>query len=497
MFNFRQNRGMNRGRWFNIVIILLVFFGSAILSADGWGQAPRTPKIAFTSFRGGNDDIYLMDADGKNQRNLTNHPSGDYTPAWSPDGRRIAFYWQRPEGSGLYVMDADGKNQSPRLSKIKGFVYRDLLVILVGIGCFSLICAGSGLFTLPKFAIPKRDTSEMKMIMKIVLIVCLTLVLLNSHAFPMLQGKLLFSSYRESRNRQIYVMNPDGSQIRRLTHSLENESDTAPVWSPDGSQIAFQRIRDINAFERDTEIYVINADGSNPRNLTQHPALDARPSWSPDGSQIAFASSRDGGWNIYVMDVDGANVKRLTDNNLDFGFASRPSWSPNGEKIAYEGQAGLGRSIFVMHANGKKPLRLTDQGFVHLRPRWSPDGNRIIYKSSKDGTVNDASLNIMTKNGQHIETLRIPRTWALTSGYSWSSDGTHIAFTGREEKGEFSEDNWDIYLYDLNADRILNLTNDPTGDYQPDWSTSTLAVEPKHKRLISVWGRLKLAEGKN
>jgi Tol biopolymer transport system component len=146
---------------------------------------------------------------------------------------------------------------------------------------------------------------------------------------------------------------------------------------------------------------------------------------------------------------------------------------------------------------GKKPLRLTDQGFVHLRPRWSPDGNRIIYKSSKDGTVNDASLNIMTKNGQHIETLRIPRTWALTSGYSWSSDGTHIAFTGREEKGEFSEDNWDIYLYDLNADRILNLTNDPTGDYQPDWSTSTLAVEPKHKRLISVWGRLKLAEGKN
>ena len=75
--------------------------------------------------------------------------------------------------------------------------------------------------------------------------------------------------------------------------------------------------------------------------------------------------------------------------------------------------------------------------------------------------------------------------------------GTHIAFTGREEKGEFSEDNWDIYLYDLNADRILNLTNDPKGDYQPDWSTSTLAVEPKHKELITVWGRLKLGEGQN
>ena len=356
------------------------------------------------------------------------------------------------------------------------------------------------MFQLGDLMLVFRSTAQMKM--KIVLIVCLALVFLNSHAFPMLQGKLVFSSYRESRNRQLYVMNPDGSQIRRLTHSLENESDSRPVWSPDGSQIAFQRRRIINAFEVewDTEIYVINADGSNPRNLTQHPDTDSGPSWSPDGSQIAFASFRGGGWNIYVMDVDGANVKRLTDNNLEFGFAARPSWSPNGEKIAYEGQAGRDRSVFVMHANGKNPLRLSDQGdqgIVHLRPRWSPDGNRIIYTKSKEANVNDASLNIMTKNGQHLETLRIPRTWALINGYSWSPDATHIAFTGREEKGEFSEDNWDIYLYDLNADRILNLTNDPKGDYQPDWSTSTLAVEPKHKELITVWGRLKLGEGKN
>ena len=133
------------------------------------------------------------------------------------------------------------------------------------------------MFQLGDLMLVFRSTAQMKMIMKIALIVCLTLVFLNSHAFPMLQGKLVFSSYRESRNRQLYVVNPDGSQIRRLTHSLENESDTAPVWSPDGSQIAFHRIREINAFERDAEIYVINADGSNPRNLTQHPALDARP----------------------------------------------------------------------------------------------------------------------------------------------------------------------------------------------------------------------------
>ena len=100
-------------RWSTIVIIFSVFFGSAILSADGWGQAPRTPKIAFTSLRGGNDEIYVMDADGKNQRYLT--PVGDPTmppAAWSPDSQSIIFYSERDGQSGeIYVMDANGNNQ--------------------------------------------------------------------------------------------------------------------------------------------------------------------------------------------------------------------------------------------------------------------------------------------------------------------------------------------------------------------------------------------------
>ena len=111
MFNFRQNREMNQAWCFPIAFICSVILGSVTLSCNGWGQAPTTPKIAFSSHRDGNRDIYVMDINGKNPRNLTNHPGFDFSPAWSLDGQRIAFLSHRREGDGLYVMDADGKNQ--------------------------------------------------------------------------------------------------------------------------------------------------------------------------------------------------------------------------------------------------------------------------------------------------------------------------------------------------------------------------------------------------
>lgn len=111
MFDFQPNRKLNQARCFYITFICLVILDCITLSSDGWGQAPKEPKIAFSSHRDGNRDIYVMDVNGKNPRNLTNQPGSDFSPTWSPDGRRIAFLSIREEGDGLYVMDADGKNQ--------------------------------------------------------------------------------------------------------------------------------------------------------------------------------------------------------------------------------------------------------------------------------------------------------------------------------------------------------------------------------------------------
>ncbi len=115
----------------------------------------------------------------------------------------------------------------------------------------------------------------------------------------------------------IYVMNADGSNQKNLTNNGAYSS--APAWSPDGSQIAFMRINN-----GDIGIYVMNADGSNQRDLTTNSAFDVEPAWSPDGSRIAFRSLRDGNAEIYVMNADGSNPTRLTTNPAR---DAQPAWS--------------------------------------------------------------------------------------------------------------------------------------------------------------------------
>ncbi|MBM3242783.1 hypothetical protein FJZ31_41510 [Candidatus Poribacteria bacterium] len=127
------------------------------------------------------------------------------------------------------------------------------------------------------------------------------------------------------------------------------------------AKIAFISERDGNL-----EIYVMNADGSNPVKLTNNPAWDANPAWSPDGTKIAFQSRRDGNWEIYVMDADGANPVRLTETPL---HEWHPRWSPDGTKIAFMLTRNMDEfswgDIFVMNANGKNPVNLTNN------PAWN------------------------------------------------------------------------------------------------------------------------------
>jgi len=182
----------------------------------------------------------------------------------------------------------------------------------------------------------------------------------------------------------IYVVNSDGTHLRQLTHPEEGRFDAHPSWSPDGTKIAFtSNLTDNPLSARGMEIWVMNADGSHPVKLADHPAGDAFPSWSPDGTKIAFASRRhevgeNRNYEIYVMDADGSHPVRLTDNEA---FDYSPSWSPDGTKIAFR-SADVG--IVVMDADGSHPTPLpgTERAYTLS---WSPDGTKIAFWFSGEG----------------------------------------------------------------------------------------------------------------
>src|SRR5437870_1344822 len=238
-------------------------------------------------------------------------------------------------------------------------------------------------------------------------------------------SKIAFASNRDGKPN-IYVMNADGSSVKRLTTS--SATDDKPTWSPDGKRIAFASDRDGNR-----EIYVMNADGSNQIRLTHNDADDRSPSWCPDGMRIAFASNRDNSYvfnfDIWLMNVDGSNPTRLT---TDPEFDSDPAWSHDGKRIALVSGRDGNFEIYAMNADGSGQTNLTRNAENDTNPAWSTDGKRIAFSSRRDGK---GDLYVMDADGSNVQ--RLTQTSAHESWPSWSPDGAQIAFsTDRDGNSE-------------------------------------------------------------
>ena len=148
-----------------------------------------------------------------------------------------------------------------------------------------------------------------------------------------------------------------------------------PAWSPDGKQLAFTSNRDGNP-----ELYVMNADGTNVRRLTNHPEIDTTPTWSPQGRQIAFTSDRTGAPQIYVVDVDGTGLRRITFES----YCDRPTWSPAPyNEIAYSSRTGPGHDIKVVDLATNEVRQLTFGLGTNESPTYSPNGRHVAFMSTR------------------------------------------------------------------------------------------------------------------
>jgi len=227
----------------------------------------------------------------------------------------------------------------------------------------------------------------------------------------------------------IYIMNADGTNVRQLTKGPED--DGHPTWSPDGKWIAFERIiwekKGDNWWEHiSSAIYVIGADGLDMNILTDgDPLFFARsPAWSPDGSKIAFHQYMPSlePHRLWLMQEDGTNQELL----LDWGDS--PSWSPDGQKIAFSSTEAREKNwesyeIYVMNANGSDVKKLTGPDLsCEECPSWSPDGTKIVFDAMQDDNCDIYIMNADGSNVQRITNTPEHEFWPDWTAFSYAVD---------------------------------------------------------------------------
>ena len=256
----------------------------------------------------------------------------------------------------------------------------------------------------------------------------------------------------------IYTMEADSSDRKQLTFS-PMDSESEPVWSPDGTKIAFSRW---NINSRFVEIFVMNADGSDQRRLTQS-REDHSPSWSPDGTKIAFwGTFEGGGCEIFVMNADGSDQRAV---GSGFGVA----WSPDGLKLAVADSGYLG--IYLINVDGSNRTQITQPPDVwsgDWDPAWSPDGSKITFTRGADcffGDCDNQHLWVVNADGSNATQL----TDVLAYDSAWSPDGTKIIFA----KGQNCFNNYncvDLFVMNPDGSGLTNITNTPDRlEYSPSW----------------------------
>ena len=313
----------------------------------------------------------------------------------------------------------------------------------------------------------------LSMIFGLVFVASSILLLTNVYAQEPGVRYVSFNSDRTG-NHDIYIIDTNGKNLRNLTD--HPAADFSATWAPDGRSFAYVSDRD-----RNYEIYVMDLNRKETRRLTNHPARDDNPAWSPDGHWIAFSSNREKGHHIYKMNISGEKLQQLTDEGE---FNAEPAWSPNGKNIAFH--SGIG--IYVMESNGKKPIELK-QG-KGASPAWSPNGKQIVFSRARDGIFGNPALFIVNLDGGGLrQVTNDPRRHHQPS---WSLDGEWISYVSKQDARAGA----DIYVINVTGKPIQRLTNDEGNEYSPAWvPEGFLFLSPTVNTQATLWSRLKQSVG--
>ncbi len=191
---------------------------------------------------------------------------------------------------------------------------------------------------------------------------------------------IVFDSKRDDKNRDLYIMAVDGTDVKRLTNE-PNQQDKCPAFSPDDSRITY-----ICTANGDMDIFVMNRDGSGVKNLTNNPGSDRCPSWTPDGKRITFMSDRTGFFEVYIMDADnGSNLKKLTDLKIKGSNCWVAAVSPDGKELCFVGDFEGNNELYIMGIDGANVRNLTQHKANDQWPAWSHNGKRIAFSSNRSG----------------------------------------------------------------------------------------------------------------
>lgn len=298
------------------------------------------------------------------------------------------------------------------------------------------------------------------------------------------EGVIVFSSNRDG-DFELYVMRPDGSGLRQLTHNERSPTtearDEQPAVSPDGRTVAFVSTRDHAGNPLSSyELYVVGLDGGGERRLTRDPRGAGRPQWTPDGRIVVTTCGHDlRSCRLEAVNPESGESRRvssLPSRSVFFGAAL----SPDGERLALvEVEGGFWEAhaadVAVANVDGSARRRLTDDPGEDASPAWSPDGSQIAFVSDRDHNGeclfhdcigNAGELYVMDADGS--DQRRLTTTAATESSPSWSPDGERIVFSRIEDE----DGDHDLFVVDAETGAESRLTDTVAWEWTPVWGSA-------------------------